>query len=54
MDKDVNPCGNFYDFACGKWLKMNTVPEDGFLYRTLNEINEDNLMTLKCKICRSS
>lgn len=29
IDKDVQPCENFYQFACGTWLKNNRIPDDG-------------------------
>ena len=26
MDTSVNPCQNFYNFSCGKWMRDNIVP----------------------------
>lgn len=28
MDQNVNPCENFYDFACGNYVRNTVLPED--------------------------
>ncbi len=31
IDETIEPCENFYQFACGTWLTNNRIPDDGKL-----------------------
>ncbi|MBC7537313.1 MAG: M13 family metallopeptidase [Bacteriovorax sp.] len=47
VDQSMNPCENFFQYACGKWLTSNPVPADkSELYR-FTEIDENTLLILK-------
>ncbi|CAF4977292.1 unnamed protein product, partial [Rotaria sp. Silwood1] len=38
IDKTVDPCNNFFEFACGTWLKKNRIPDDAESQDTINSL----------------
>ncbi|HWZ51254.1 MAG TPA: M13 family metallopeptidase [Granulicella sp.] len=42
IDKTADPCTNFYQYACGNWVKNNPIPSDQVRWGRFNELSERN------------
>jgi putative endopeptidase len=45
IDRTANPCTDFYQYACGNWIKNNPIPADQVRWGTFNELSERNMYT---------
>jgi putative endopeptidase len=47
LDRKIDPCTDFYQFACGGWIAKNPIPSDRQSYSSMAQLQERNLTILR-------
>jgi putative endopeptidase len=47
IDKTADPCTDYYQYACGNWMKQNPIPADQSSWGRFDELFQNNQFILK-------
>uniref|UniRef100_A0A1Q3G4E4 Putative m13 family peptidase n=4 Tax=Culex tarsalis TaxID=7177 RepID=A0A1Q3G4E4_CULTA len=47
IDSTVDPCTDFYGFACNQWIKNNPIPDGKSMWGTFGKLEQQNQLVVK-------